>query len=170
MAREKIVTGKTTTSPALYRELFKVFYRENWKILRIVLTVLSVPCFIAAAYAYEFNYGSAFVLIPLVTGLMFVIYPRNAYRRPAKRMKGIVQTMSYEFYEDEMREKAIDGKSEYYKYAKLHMVVETPVYFFIFTTRRTASALEKKDIKMGSTEELRELLKSKCKKYVNRKK
>lgn len=165
---DKLVTGKTTTSQALYRELYRVFYKENWKVLRIVLTILSIPCFIAGLYTYEFEHGTIYTVIPIAMGLVFIIYPRNAYRRPAKQMKGITQTMTFEFYEDELREKS-SGESQTFKYKDIHMIVETPKYFFIFNTRRTASALEKSGIKTGDVQTLKNLLKNKCKKYIYRK-
>ena len=165
---DKIVTGRTTTSPALYRELYRIFYRENWRVIRIVLTVLSIPCFIAGLYAYELELGMIYTVIPIAAGIVFIIYPRNAYRRPAKQMKGVTQTMSFEFYEDEMREKS-GGESQTIKYKDIYMVAETPKYFFIFDSRRTASALEKDGIKTGDAQILKALLKNKCRKYVFRK-
>lgn len=161
---KRIMGGRTSTSPKLYKALYQTYYRESWKVMRIILTVLSVPCFLMALYCYSHGMNNIYMVIWLWAGLIFVIYPRNAYRRPYKRALGENISIHFTFYEDEMKEK-INGKATVYPYESLRSVIDAPGYFYFFHTKRDVSVLEKCEIIDGTSEELGKLLKGKVKKY-----
>lgn len=161
---KRIMSGRTSTSPRLYKALYQTYYKETMKIARIVLTILSVPCFIAAMYFYTKGMNNMYMVISLWLGLIFVVYPRNAYRRPYKRAMNESVSIHYTFYEEEMKEK-VNGKAAVYAYDSLRCVIEAPGYFYFFHTKRDVSVLEKSEIIDGTPQELSELLRGKVKKY-----
>ena len=165
---KRLMGGRTSTSPKLYKALYQTYYRENWKIIRLVLTILSIPCFLMALYLYTKGMNNIYMVIFLWAGLIFVIYPRNAYRRPCKRAMSENMSVHFTFYEDEMKEK-INGKASVYAYTELYRVIDAPGYFYFFHTKRDVSVLDKNEITDGTPSELAELLRSKVKKYKTHK-
>ncbi len=161
---KKLAGGKTTTNPALLKDLYRMYYRETWRIARVTLTILSVICFFMALYFYTMGFGNIYTVIALWLGLLFVIYPRNAYRRPYKQSKDEKSTVFFSFYEDGFKEKT-DGSSQLYKYADIYSVTETPKYFYFFHTKKDVSVLDKAGINNGSAEQIASLLKTKAAKY-----
>lgn len=161
---KRLMGGRTTTSPKLYKELYRIYYRENWKIARIVLTILSIPCFFLALYFYSVGQNNINMVITLWAGLIFIIYPRNAYRRAYLRVQNDKVSIHFTFYEDEMKEKT-DGKANIHSYDDMRCVIDAPGYFYFFHTKTEVSVLEKSGIIDGTPEELAQLLKNKVKKY-----
>lgn len=161
---KKLMSGRTTTSPTLYKELYRTYYRENWKAARIILTVISIPFFLYAIELYNAGKNNIDMAIVLWVALVLVIYPRNAFRRAYKKVQNDVVSVHFTFYGNEMKEKT-GGKATVYAYDSILRVIDAPGYFYFFHTKRDVSVLEKDGIIDGTPEELSELLKSKVKKY-----
>lgn len=161
---KKLASGKTTTNPRLLKELYRTYYRESWRFIRIILTILSIPCFFLGLYFYTYGFGRLYTIISVWLGLIFIIYPRNAFRRPYKQVKNDVSTVFFTFYENEMKEKT-DGKAQKFRYDKMHKIIETPQYFYFFHSKNDVSVLDKKEINDGTAEDIAVLLKNHAAKY-----
>lgn len=161
---KRVMSGRTSTSPKLYKDLYQTYYRESWRVARFILTILAIPCFLGGLYCYTHGMNNIYMVLFLWAGLVFVIYPRNAYRRPYKRALSENISIHFTFYADEMKEK-LGGKVNVYRYDSLRCVIDAPGYFYFFHTKNDVSVLEKSGIIDGSATELSALLKAKVKKY-----
>lgn len=160
MNEKKIISGHTETTPLLLKNFFRTYYSEKYKTVKTVTLILAVILFIAAAALYYNGFGLIFPALCVWAGLMMIVYPRMAYRKPYKQMKDMKTTTYFDFYEDEMTERS-GGKSESFKYGDIYKTLETNQYFYIFHSPQSASVLEKKDISVGNAEMLSNILKSK---------
>lgn len=160
MKDKKLYTAATTTSPQLYKNFFRVYYSENWRAARIVCTVLSVPCALSAIWLYTMQAGIMWSVIAVWAAAVLNIYPRQAYRRQSRTMKGMTVTTRFEFYEDYVIEKSA-GAVEQHSYGDMLKVLETGQYFYLFHKKNNVSVVEKSGIDDNGADGLRNLLKSK---------
>ncbi len=160
MNDKKIISGHTETNPAILKDFFRTYYSERYKNVKIVTLVIAVILLIAAAALYYRGFGLIYPFICVWAGAVLIIYPRNMYRRPYKRMKDTRVTTYFDFYADRMTERS-GGNTETYKYSEIYKTMETLQYFYIFHSPENVSILEKKDITLGNADILRELLKAK---------
>lgn len=160
MNEKKIVSGHTETSPLLLKNFFRTYYSEKYKTVKTVTLILAVILFIVSAALYYNGFGLIFPALCVWAGLVMIVYPRTAYRRPYKKMKDMKTTTYFDFYEDKMTERS-NGKSESFIYGDIYKTLETNQYFYIFHSPEMASVLEKKDISVGNADMLRDILKSK---------
>lgn len=160
MNEKKLISAHTETNPSLLKNFFKTYYSEKYKTTKTVTLILAVILFAAAAALYYNGFGLIFPALCVWAGLMMIIYPRMAYRKPYKRIKDMRTTTYFDFYEDAMTERS-GGKSENFNYGDIYMILETNQYFYIFHSPENASVLEKKDISVGNADMLRDILKTK---------
>lgn len=159
MNGEKLISAHTETNPVLYKNFFRTYYSEKLKTVKIFTMIIAIILFAAALYLY---YSGAPLIWPglcVWIGLLMIIYPRNTYRRPYRKMKNMRVTTYFDFYGDSMTERS-GGKAESFKYSDIYKTIETNQYFYIFHTPDSASVIEKKDINHGDADGLRTLLKS----------
>lgn len=161
---KKLMSGRTTTSPKLYKELYRTYYHENWRAARIIMTILAIPFFLCALELYNAGKNNIDMVIVLWVAVILVIYPRNVFRRAYKKVQNDVVSIHFTFYQTEMKEKT-GGKATVYPYEDMLKVIDAPGYFYFFHTKCDVSVLEKNEIIDGTAQELAELLKSKVKKY-----
>ena len=160
MEDKKLYSAVTTTKPQLYKNFFRVYYSENWRTARIICTVISVPCILFAWWFYQAGAGILWSVIALWAAAVLNVYPRQAYRRQYRAMKGMTVTTKFDFYEDYVIEKSA-GAHEKHMYKDMHKVVETRQYFYLFHSKQNVSVVEKSGIDDGSIDGLRNLFKSK---------
>lgn len=152
-----IAKAKTTTTPKLYLEFFKDYYKEKTKALVIITSVIGVIAILVGLYGGASNRNIFASAVPIAAGAMLVIYPRFIYRRPYNSVKNNKITTRFEFFDDKMIEYGESSKEEY-KYSDLMKVRETGDYFYIYHTRENASVVDKSAVTGASVDELRELL------------
>lgn len=152
--------AKTTTTPELYKEFFKSYYKEKTKTLIIITTVIGVFAVLFAVYAYIYIRNIFAVALPLGAGIMLMIYPHFSYRRPYNSVKKNKITTSFEFYEDMLAEINKASREEY-KYSSLLKVVETKKYLYIYHSAESASVVDKENIRLCTAEDLKAHLKRK---------
>lgn len=160
MNEKKLISAHTETNPSLMKNFLRTYYGERYKTLSLAMLVIAIVLFFAAAAIYYNGFGLMWAAICVWIGAVMIIYPRNAYRKPYKKMKNTRVTTYFDFYENSMTERS-GGKLENYKYSEIYKTLETNQYFYIFHSPENVSILEKKDISLGSADELRLLLKSK---------
>lgn len=161
---KRLAGGKTVTNPRLLKDLYKTYYRESWKAARIILTIVGAVLLLAAVMVCSAGMPLMYAFIPAWIGAVMIIYPRNAYRKPYKAAKNEQSTVFFSFYESEMREKT-DGSVMKFRYDTMYEIVETPLYFFFFHTKRDVSILEKSGINRGTAEGLAAMLKMRVNRY-----
>ena len=161
---KRLAGGKTVTNPKLLKDLYKTYYRESWKTVRIILTIVGVALLVLAFMVYTQGFPVVYIFIPAWIGAVMLIYPRNAYRRPYKAAKDEQSTVFFGFYDSEIREKA-DGSVQKFRYDAMYEIIETPQYFYFFHTKRNVSVLEKAGINRGTAEGLAAILKMRVNKY-----
>lgn len=158
MKEEKLVSAHTETNPVLYKNFFRTYYSEKLKTVKIITLIVAVILFVAALYLY---YNGAPLMWPgicLWIGLVLIIYPRNAYRKPYRKVKDTRVTTHFDFYSDSMTERS-GGNEESFKYSDVYKTIETNQYFYIFHTPESASVVEKSNINFGDADRLRTILK-----------
>lgn len=155
-----IAKAETTTSPKLYLDFFKKYYKEKTRVLVIITTVIGIICVLAGAYAYAAQEGIYICAVLIAAGVMLAVYPRFSYRRPYNSVKDNVITTKFEFYDDKLVE-INDATREEYMYSELMKVWETPEYFYIYHTKESASVVDKQGFTLGTPEELSSILKEK---------
>lgn len=161
---KRLAGGKTVTNPKLLKDLYKTYYHESWKAARIILTIAGAALLFLAFMAYTQGLPVMYIFIPAWIGAVMLIYPRNAYRKPYKAAKDEQSVVFFGFYESEMREKT-DGSVQRFRYDTMYEIIETPLYFFFFHTKRNVSILEKAGINRGTAEGLAAMLKMRVNKY-----
>lgn len=157
MMEEVIIKASTTTTPRIYLDFFKSYYKEKTKTLTFITTVIGA-CLLATGLWSSLNRVSVITCAILIGGgVMLMIYPRFSYRRPYNSVKDNKITTKFEFYKDRMVEINDSSREEYY-YSDLLKVWETDEYFYIYHTPENASVVDKKGISTGSSEKLKALL------------
>lgn len=159
MTEEKLYSAVTHTTPVVYRDFYKIYYRERLKAFSVVSAVIAAALILGAAYLYYNKFPPVWCFIALWIGAVLLVYPRMAYRKPYKRAKDIKQTTHFAFYETYVAEKT-NSESTNYNYADLMKVIETNSYFLIFHNINSVSIVTKENVKEGS-DGLAKLLKGK---------
>lgn len=165
--KDIIIKAKTTTNPKLYRDFFKMYYKEKTKTLTFVTTVIGACLTATGLWSYVNRASIITCAILIAGGVMLMIYPRFVYKRPYNSVKDNVITTTFEFYNDRMVE-INDASREEYLYSELLKVWETEDYFYIYHTPENASVVDKTGIKKGTPEELKALLNGKVEYAVKR--
>jgi len=161
---KKLASGRTITNPQLLKELYKIFYKENYRHVRIITTIIGAAAIAAAVMMFGNNMPIPYILIALWIGLFMLIYPRNMYRTPYKRAKNEKGTMLFTFYDTYMKERT-NGETKEYRYADMDKMIESPQYLYFFHTKRDVSVLEKSEICGNTAEGLIAVLKMRVNKY-----
>lgn len=155
---EIIATARTTTSPELYKEFFTTYYKKKMRGVRVILALIATALIAFGFYALSEQMSIFISAVPIAAGIVMIIYPAYAYRRPYKAVKDNVQTLKYEFYPDRYVEYMDNSKQEY-KYSELMTVTETAKYIYLFHTHESASVVDKDRVKKMTAQELSEHLK-----------
>ncbi len=161
-----IIKAKTTTSPKLYLDFFKSYYKEKTKTLRFITTVIGICMIITGLWSYQ-RLSIITSAVLLGGGAMLIIYPHFVYKRPYNSVKNNQITTRFEFYSDRMVEINASTREEY-AYSSLLKVYETSDYFYIYHTPENASVVDKGGITKGSPEELKALLSGKVEYLVKK--
>ncbi len=154
---KKLFGASTTMTPDIYKEFYRLYYRERLKVFSIIAALAGVILIAGGIYLNRKGFGYVWSLIAVWIGAVLIIYPRVAYRKPYKKSKDHKQTTHFAFYEDFVAEKT-NSKGADYKYAELEQVIETDKYIMIFHDMNSISIVDKKNVK-GNIEELSEFLK-----------
>lgn len=156
-----IAKAKTTTTPQLYLDFFKSYYKEKTRILVYITTILGALLLAVGLFFATQHSGNLMLnAVLLAMGIMLIIYPRFSYRRPYKAVKDNVITTKFEFYDDKLVE-INDASTEEYPYNSLLKVRDTPQYLYIYHNKESASVVDKSKFKLGSAEELAKFLQTK---------
>lgn len=157
MENGKRFAAKTEFNEKVYKDFFKFYYRQKWKAMRIVTTVVGILALLPAYYFSRTDQlGGAVPCLWLAAFL--IIYPRNAYRRPYRRMRSDRSLVRFDFYDDYFVEKS-SQKEQKVTYESLHRVYETPKYFYVFSDTSNVNVVLKDGITLGDAAGLRGFLK-----------
>ena len=154
----------TEMNPLIYKDFYRFYFKKHYRTFNIVSTVISIIAFAVAAYFYVMKFGMMWTLIALWIAIVLLIYPRLAYRRPAKRASKSRQTTRFRFYSDRVTEKT-NGEETDYSYSELKEVWESKKYLFIFHSEDSVSIVVKSEVPDNSAEGLCTLLRSNAAKY-----
>ncbi|MCD8180478.1 MAG: YcxB family protein [Firmicutes bacterium] len=156
----KLYSASTQMTPAIYKDFYKIYYRERLKVFRAVSAVIAVILILAAAYIYNSGMPLVWCVIALWVGVFLLFYPSIAYRKPYKKAKDKSQTTHFAFYESYVAEKT-NSKSSDYSYSDLEKIIETNKYFLIFHSIESVSIVDKAHISAPS-EDVAAFLKTKA--------
>ena len=156
---KKLFGASTQMTPMIYRDFYKLYYKERLKVFTIVSTIVAIIAIIGAAVMYKKGFGPVWTVIALWIGVFLLFYPHMAYRKPYKRAKDKKQTTHFTFYETFVSEKTNSQETDY-NYADLMKVMETGKYFLIFHNIESISIVDKANVK-GDCGKLAEFLKTK---------
>ncbi len=159
MEEEKLFGALTTMSPVIYRDFYKLYYKERLKTFNAVAAVAAAALIIGGFAVYVKGLPVVWTVLMMWVGAFLLVYPRVAYKKPYKKARDIKQTTRFSFYETHVAEKTNSQETDY-KYSDLMKILETNNYFFIFHTIESISIVDKENVK-GGAEELAEFLKQK---------
>lgn len=159
--KEKLYSAVTEMNSVIYRDFYKIYYKERLKTFNIISAVIGIALILLGVYFNNNGFGLVWSLIAVWIGAVLLVYPRMAYKKPYKRAKGQKQTTRFAFYEGCVAEK-IHGETTEYKYADLLQIIETNKYFLIFHTMESISIVDKSNMSCN-TETMSEFLKTKAK-------
>ena len=163
MEKEKLFSAVTIMTPVIYKDFYKLYYKERLKVFRFVTAVIAIAAIIGGLYMYYNNSPLMWAVIALWIGAFLLFYPRVAYRKPYKKARDTKQTTRFAFYETYVSEKISSNETDY-NYSELMKVIETDKYFFIFHSIESISIVDKESVK-GGAEELAVFLKTKVSSY-----
>lgn len=146
MENKKLFTALTQMTPAIYRDFYKVYYRERLKVFTAVATVIGAALIAAGVYIYKENFGLLWAVIALWLGAFLVVYPRLAYRKPYKRARNARLTTRFVFYEDYVSERT-DSVTTDYTYKSLLKAIDTGKYILIFHSSESVSIVDKASVR-----------------------
>lgn len=155
-----VIKARTTTTPKLYLDFFKSYYREKTRALRVVTTIIGAAAVIIGLIGGAEHWNIFACAVPIAAGAMLIVYPHFVYKRPYNSVKNNKITTSFEFYDDRMIETGDSSRDEY-EYSALEQVWETKDYFYIYHSKENASVVDKSGIIGASADELRSFLKEK---------
>lgn len=158
---ERLYTAVTQMTPAIYRDFYKIYYRERLRVYTIITAVIGVIMVASGIYIYKKEFGLVWAVLAVWIGAFLLIYPRVAYRKPYKRARNSKLTTRFAFYEDYISERTNSVTTDY-SYNSLLKVIETNKYFLIFHSPESVSIVDKKNVG-GDAHGLCSLLKSKTK-------
>ena len=143
---KKLFSASTQMTPVIYRDFYKLYYKERLKVFNIVATIVAIIAILGAAVMYRKGFSLVWTVIALWIGIFLLIYPRMAYKKPYKRAKDKKQTTHFAFYETYVSEKT-NSKGTDYNYSDLMKVIETGKYFLIFHSIESISIVDKTGVK-----------------------
>lgn len=154
------------TSDKIYKEFFKVYYREKFKTASILMIIAAVILFVGALYSYYNLQNNIAAFFCVWIGIFMIVYPKLAYRKPYKAMKNKSITSHFVFDDEGISEKSGD-KIYKCKYENIKKVIEThSLYVFIYNDEN-ASVADKSFLTESDSQILRGYFKLKSKyKYV----
>ncbi|MCC8160761.1 MAG: YcxB family protein [Oscillospiraceae bacterium] len=155
----KLYSASTQMTPNIYKDFYKVYYKERLRIFNTVSTVIAVILILIGAYIYYSEMPLVWCVIALWIGAFLLFYPHVAYKKPYKRDKDKTQTTHFAFYENYVAEKT-NSKSSDYNYSDLEKIIETNKYFLIFHSMESVSIVDKEHMSAPS-EEIAAFLKTK---------
>lgn len=155
---EKLFSASTTMTPVIYKEFYKLYYKERLKAFNIISAMVGVILIAVGIILNKKGFGIVWSLISVWIGAVLLIYPRMAYRKPYKRAKDQKQTTHFSFYETFVSEKT-NSKGTDYSYKDFERVIEKGKYLMIFHNMESVSIVDKENVK-GNAEELCEFLKA----------
>lgn len=161
MENTKLYTAFTQMTPAVYKDFYKIYYRERLRVFTIITAVIGILLIALGVYIYKKEFGIMWSVIAVWIGAVLLVYPRSAYKKPYKRAKDAKLTTRFAFYEDYVSERT-DSVTTDYSYNSLLKVLETNKYILIFHLQESVSIVEKKSVKEGA-DGLCRLLSSKVK-------
>lgn len=156
---EKLYTAVTQMTPAIYRDFYKIYYRERLRVYTVITAVIGAIMVAGGIYIYQKNFGLVWAVLAVWIGVFLLIYPRIAYRKPYKRARNSKLTTRFAFYEDYISERTNSVTTDY-SYNLLLKVVETNKYFLIFHSLESVSIVDKTSVE-GDVQGLCSLFKSK---------
>lgn len=158
---EKLYSAVTEMNPVIYRDFYKIYYKERLKMFNIISAVIGIALILLGVYFNNNGFGLFWSLIAVWIGAVLLVYPRMAYKKPYKRARSQKQTTRFAFYETCVAEK-IHGETTEYKYEDLLQIIETNKYFLIFHTMESISIVDKSNMSCN-TETMSEFLKTQAK-------
>ncbi len=158
---EKLYTAVTQMTPVIYRDFYKIYYRERLKVYTIITAVIGVIMAVLGIYIYKKGFGMVWAVLAVWIGAFLLIYPHVAYRKPYKRARNSKLTTRFAFYEDYISERTNSVTTDY-SYNSLLKVIETNKYLLIFHSPESVSIVDKKSVD-GDVQGLCRLLQSKTK-------
>ena len=154
-----LAKASTVTTPEMYKEFYKSYYKEKMRVFLIVATVIGAALIAFGLYSTTVFLNIYVSSATIAAGIVLIIYPRFAYRRPYKSVKDNKIKMSFEFYKDRFRE-ITESAEEFHFYSDMKKVSQTGNYIYIFHTAESASVVDKSQIKLLSPDELYSMLES----------
>lgn len=146
MENTRLYTAVTQMSPAIYRDFYKIYYRERLRVFTVITAVIGLLFIAAGVYIYKNEFGLLWTVIALWLGAFLLVYPRLAYRKPYKRAKDSKLTTRFTFYEDYVSERTNSVTTDY-TYKSLLKAVETSKYILIFHSLESVSIVDKSSVK-----------------------
>ena len=151
--------ASTVTTPEMYKEFFKSYYKEKMRVFLVVATVIGAALIAFGLYSTTLPTNIFVSSAAIAAGTVLIIYPRFAYRRPYKSSKDNKIKMRFDFYNDRFRE-ITESAEEFHSYSDMKKVTQTENYIYIFHTAESASVVDKSQIKLLSPDELYSMLDS----------
>lgn len=142
---EKLYTAVTQMTPAIYRDFYRIYYRERLKVYTYIAAVIGLIMIAAGIYIYKKEFGLMWSVLAVWIGIFLLIYPRIAYRKPYKRARNSKLTTRFAFYEDYISERTNSVTTDY-SYNSLLKVIETNKYFLIFHSLESVSIVDKSSV------------------------
>lgn len=143
---EKLYTAVTQMTPAIYRDFYRIYYRERLKVYTCITAVIGLIMIAAGIYIYKKEFGLMWSVLALWIGIFLLVYPRVAYRKPYKRARNSKLTTRFAFYEDYISERTNSVTTDY-SYNSLLKVIETNKYFLIFHSPESVSIVDKSSVR-----------------------
>lgn len=143
---EKLYTAVTQMTPAIYKDFYKVYYRERLRVFTVITAVIGALLIAAGVYIYKKEFGLLWSVIALWLGAFLIVYPRLAYRKPYKRARNESLTTRFTFYEDYVSERTNSVTTDY-TYKSLLKIIETNKYILIFHSLESVSIVDKSSVK-----------------------
>ena len=146
---------------------FNIFpVRQYRKVPPAVLAVLTLVV-LASFLGYLLNRGQIFITMGIVLLVVEVMMINMLYFKPKKAFRTFHSQVdspnAYTFYEEYFllrSDRTVDQETEIF-YGDLYRAYETEDYFLLYTIRRKACVVGKKDFTIGSAEDLRTRLQDK---------
>lgn len=151
MENIKLYTAVTQMTPAVYKDFYKIYYRERLRVYTMITAVIGVLLIAAGLYIYNKEFGIMWAVLAVWIGAVLLVYPRVAYKKPYKRARNSSLTTRFIFYEDYVSERTNSVTTDY-SYSSLLKVLETSRYIFIFHSMESVSIVVKSGVKENTDE------------------
>lgn len=143
---EKLYTAVTQMTPAIYKDFYKIYYRERLRVYTLITAVIGVLMVAAGIYIYKKEFGLMWSVIAVWLGAFLLFYPHVAYRKSYKRARGSKLTTRFAFYEGHISERTNSVTTDY-SYNSLLKVIDTNKYILIFHSLESVSIVDKSTVK-----------------------